>query len=363
MEMPRILIAAGGTAGHVVPALAVADELRASGASVSFVGAGGRAEARLVPAAGYEIALLDLAGIDRRHPASAARAIAKALGAMPAVRRLIRASEPNAVLAGGGYVAGAVGPVAAAMHVPLVLSEAYSHFGLANRLLAPYAQRVCLAFPIAGREGGRYLVTGRPVPRGVVEADREAARARLEIAAHQRCLLVFGGSLGARSINECAFAAFAADPLGDVVIVHVSGERDHPALAARLVELGNPSHYRLFEYFDTLADPLAACDLVLARSGGSVFEVAAAGRPAILVPYPHATADHQADNARWMERAGAAVVVGDSELAASRLRELVGQLLEDEQRLAGMGAAARSIARPDAAARVATELLRAAGTA
>lgn len=359
--MPRILIAAGGTAGHVVPALAIADELRARGASVSFVGTSDRAEAELVPAAGYEIAFLDLAGIDRRRPASAVRAFTKAIAAMPAARRLVREPHVDAVLAGGGYIAGALGVAAVSARVPLVLTEADSHLGLANRMLAGRARRVCLAFPIAGREGGRFLVTGRAVPRAVVETDRDSARARLGIGSGEHCLLVFGGSLGARSINECAFAAFAQDPLEGVVVVHVSGKRDHSALAARLAELGNPSHYRLFDYLDTLADPLAASDLVLTRAGGSVFELAAAGRPALLVPYPHATADHQAGNARWMERAGAALLIADSDLTAARLRALVEDLLGDQAKLEQMAAAARSIAKPDAAARVAAEVLRAAG--
>lgn len=358
--MPKVLIAAGGTAGHVVPALAVAGELRASGAEVSFVGTPDRAEAELVPAAGYEIAFLSGRGIDRRNPLSAVRALGSAAAALPRALRIIGQTRPDAVLGGGGYIAGPIGVAAALRRIPLVLTEADSHMGLANRMLAPLAKRVCLAFPIEGRDGRRYTVTGRPVPAAVLEADRDQARSRLGIAPDADCLLVFGGSLGARSINGCALEAFGAGVPGGATILHISGQRDYASLAQRLDALGDPPHYRLFEYLDTLADPLAACDLVLARAGGSVFELAAAGRPAVLVPYPHATAGHQDRNAAWMERAGAAVVIADAQLDAASLRELVAELFGDQDRLAAMSRASRDLAKPDAARSIADELISAA---
>src|SRR6266516_7908572 len=202
--MPRIVIAAGGTAGHVVPALAVADELRASGAEVSFVGTRDRVEAELVPAAGYELDRIDVTALDRHNPLRAGIAVLRAGRALAASLRLLRRLRPDAVLAAGGYVAGPVGLAAALSRTPLVLAESDSRLGLANRLLAPFARRVCLAFPTAGRSGLRYLVTGRPVQRSVIEAERDAARERFGIEPEQFCLLVFGGSLGARSINVCA---------------------------------------------------------------------------------------------------------------------------------------------------------------
>jgi UDP-N-acetylmuramate--alanine ligase len=359
--MPRIVIAAGGTAGHVVPALAVADELRASGAEVSFVGTRERVEAELVPAAGYELHHISALGLDRSNPLKAALAAGRAGGAVAGSASLLRRLRPDAVLAAGGYVAGPVGLAAALARIPLVLSESDSLLGLSNRLLARFARRVCLAFPIEGREGERYVVTGRPVPRAVLEADRDGARRRLGIDPDVFCLLVFGGSLGARSINDSALEAFAQGGAAEVTVLHVSGRRDHRELERRLEQLGRPERYRLFEYLPDLADPLAASDLVLARAGGSVFELAAAGRPAVLVPYPHASAAHQDGNARWMAGAGAAVVLPDSELDPARLREVVSELAQNGERLAEMGAAARSLARPDAARRVADEVLRAAG--
>src|SRR5687768_2842220 len=173
MSAPRIVIAAGGTAGHVVPAIAVADALRAEGADVLFVG-GERAEAELVPAAGYPLEPIRVEGLSRSNPLKAARAAVKAAGALRAASRLLAGHRPDAVLGGGGYVAGPVGLAAVLRRIPLVLAEADSHLGLTNRALASRARRVCLAFPLAGRDGPRYRVTGRPVPATV--ADREGAR-------------------------------------------------------------------------------------------------------------------------------------------------------------------------------------------
>jgi UDP-N-acetylglucosamine--N-acetylmuramyl-(pentapeptide) pyrophosphoryl-undecaprenol N-acetylglucosamine transferase len=177
-----VTIAAGGTAGHVVPALAIAAALRASGAEVDFVG-GERIEAELVPAAGYPFHPLEVAGLDRRNPLRAARAAGLAAAAVVRARRLLRRIGADVVVGGGGYVAGPVGLAAATLRVPLLLTEADSHLGVSNRLLARFARRVFLAFPIEGRADERYEVVGRPVPPGTGDADRAAARARFGRAA------------------------------------------------------------------------------------------------------------------------------------------------------------------------------------
>jgi UDP-N-acetylglucosamine--N-acetylmuramyl-(pentapeptide) pyrophosphoryl-undecaprenol N-acetylglucosamine transferase len=353
--------------------MAVADELRASGAEVSFLGTRERIEAKLVPAAGYEIDFVKVRGIDRRNPLRAARAGLEALGAVGAARRILRRRGADAVVGGGGFVAGPAGLAAVTTRTPLVLTEADSHLGLANRLLARRARRVCLAFPIAGREGDRYMVTGRPVPRAVLEADRARARERFGIAADVRCLLVFGGSQGAKSINLAAVEAFA-EGSGAVVpgmreevrprdfhVLHIAGRRDFPEVQSRLAAAPYNDRYTLLEYEPNLGDVLAAADLVLSRSGGSIFELVAVGRPAILVPYPFATADHQTANAEWMRGAGAATVIPDAELNAERLAAEVNAVLGDIARLGEMAAAARTLAKPDAARRIADDVLGAIG--
>src|SRR3954447_13220530 len=349
--VPRVVIAAGGTAGHVVPALAVADALRASGAEVEFVG-GERAEAQLVPAAGYPFHAIQVTGIDRRNMLKAARAVVLAALALPKALALLRRLRPGVVIGGGGYVAGPVGLAAVLLRIPLLLTEADSHLGLSNRLLARFARRVCLAFPIEERTGERYLVTGRPVPRPAT--DLAAARERFGLREGERCVLVFGGSLGARSLNEAAVQALPGAPYR---VLHAAGTRDYAVLRERVPDDGV---YGLREYIDRFGEALLASDLCVARAGGSIFEIAAHGRPAILVPYPHATADHQTANARWMADGGAAVVIADRELTPQRLRAEVDRLMADPEQLAAMGRAAAALARPDAAQRIAAELLAAA---
>lgn len=326
----------------------MADALRADGVRVVFIG-GERAEQTLVPAAGYEIHTLRVVSLPRRSPVGAARAVAIDTGALSAARRLMRSLRPDAVFGAGGYVAGPVGLAAALSRAPLVLLESDSHLGLTNRLLAPLARRVCLAFPLPGRDGERYRVTGRPIPPPAT--DRNAARDRFGIGHDEDCVLVFGGSLGARSINRAAVEAFTG---AGFRVLHATGERDFAELTAP------GPHYDLRSYISQFNQALAACDLVVARSGGSVFEVAAQGRPMVLIPYPHATADHQTANARYMQEAGAAVVIPDGELTASRLAHEVGGLLGDRARLAAMGRASQTVARPAAASDVARELLHAA---
>ena len=338
----------------MVPALAVATELRAEGAEVLFIGAD-RAEVELVPQAGFQFHQIAVEGLSRTNPLRAARALGLSIRALANAYRLLGKLEPDAVMGGGGYVAGPVGLAAIMRRIPLVLTEADSHLGLTNRALAPFAQRVCLSFEIAGRTSSRYLCTGRPVMR--VSRERDGARESLGVGAEERLLVVFGGSLGARSINYAAIDAFATGQR-DYAVLHIAGRRDYPELSAR--EL--PVRYRLLDYLDQteFSAALGAADLVIARSGGSVFEMAASGVPAVLVPYPHAAADHQTVNARWMAEAGAAVVIADRDLNAERLAATVEELFADPGRLGQMASASLGLARPQAAAQVADELLRAA---
>jgi len=252
------------------------------------------------------------------------------------------------VLGGGGYVAGPIGLAAVLRGTPLVLTEADSHLGLTNRMLANRAQRVCLAFPIEGRDGNRYLLTGRPVPPTIT--DREAARAEFGIEPGELTVLVFGGSLGARSINHAAIEAFRD---AGYRILHVAGRRDFP-------ELTTPGpHYVLRDYVVPFGKALAAADLAVARAGGSVFELAQYGLPSVLIPYPHASGNHQEANARWMEQAGAATILPDAELTPERLRAEVDGLVTDEERRREMALAAAKLARPDAARAIAREVLAA----
>jgi len=329
--------------------------------TVSFLGARGRLEAELVPKAGYEVDLLDLSGIDRKNPVKAARAAFQAAAAIPKARKLIKARGVDAVVGGGGFVAGPGGVAARRLKLPLVLTEADRHLGLANRLLARRADRVCLAFEIDGVGGENVRITGRPVGRAVLNADRGKARARFGIAPDARTLLVMGGSQGARTINLAAVEALAERPGRDFAVIHVSGSRDYAALRERLDSAPHADGYTLLEYEPDMGDGIAASDLALARSGASVFELAALGRAAVLVPYPYATGDHQTANAKWMADAGAAVIVPDSELGPERLLGEVTALLGDSGRLEAMSTASKALARPHAATEVADEVMNLIG--
>lgn len=344
----RCLIAAGGTVGHVAPSLAVAEALVARGATVTFAGSPGRAEARLVPDAGFELDTFRVSGLPRRPGIALARALRRALAAPGACKEILRRRRPDVVLGGGGYVAGPMVYAASRLGIPAALMEADAHVGLANRMAAPFAERVFLSFPVEGKGRPKYKVTGRPIPARSRAVPRAAARELFGLPAEGPVLVVFGGSLGALSLNELAVESFGQS---GPAVLHLSGERDFERLRGR----AQRDDYVLLPFTDEFGAAIGAGDLVLARAGGSVWELAAAGRPAILVPYPFATADHQAKNAAFFERAGGAITVLETELG--RVPDLARSLLDDPDRLTEMREAMLRTARPNAADEIAEELI------
>ena len=351
----RVLIAAGGTAGHVVPALAVAEELVREGAEVTFAGTADRAEATLVPAAGYPFDRFGVRGLERRLSRTLVGALATDATAPFACLRILRRRRPDVVLGGGGYVAGPMLLAARTLCIPSVLTEADSHLGLANRLAAPLASRVLLAYPIAGREGPRYRVVGRPVARAYFETTRPAARATLGLPDDAFVVAVFGALAGARRLNGACVEAYGASGIDEGIVVHVTGRRDHE-LVQRSVG-ASADRYRVIAETPRFFEVLAAADLCVSRAGGTVWELAAAGVPAILVPYPHATQDHQRGNAEHFAAAGGAVIVDDGALDGPALAARVEALRSTPGRLAAMRAAMLASARPGAARAVADELI------
>lgn len=344
----RCLIAAGGTVGHVAPSLAVAEALQRRGVHVTFAGSPDRIEAQLVPEAGYELDTFPIAGLPRKPSPKLARALLLAARAPRACARILAARHPDVVLGGGGYVAGPMVYSASRRRVPAALMEADAQLGLANRLAAPFAKRVFLSFPIDGRDGPKYRVTGRPIPARSRPLPQAEARELFGLPASGPVLLVFGGSLGARILNELVVEAFGtAGP----AVLHLSGVRDYDELAGRVAR----PDYRLFAFTEEFGAALGASDLVLARAGGSVWELAAAGKPAVLVPGLFATGDHQTKNARFFERGGGAVVVPEGEVG--RVPELIRSLLDDPRRLTDMSEAMLRLARPHAADEIAEELI------
>jgi UDP-N-acetylglucosamine--N-acetylmuramyl-(pentapeptide) pyrophosphoryl-undecaprenol N-acetylglucosamine transferase len=331
----------------VLPALAVAEALRSRGASVTLAGRPDSVEERLARDAGLAFDAFRVEGIPREASLRLPRALAVDALAPAACLRILRRRRPDAVLGAGGYVGGPMVLAAALSRIPAALTEADAHLGLANRLAAPFARRLFLAFPLEGADGAKARVVGRPIPARSRPPGRAEARERFGLPAEGPVVLVFGGSQGSRRLNEAALEAFADE---GPAVLHLAGERDFPELDRR----PRREAYRLLSFTDEFGAALAASDLVVARAGGSVWEVAAAGKPALLVPYPHATADHQAKNAGYFERGGGAVVVPEEELD---LRRHVEELLADPARLERMGEAMRALARPDAADVVAEELM------
>jgi len=365
-----VVVAGGGTAGHLLPGLAVARELVARGVApdaVHFVGAQRGPEAELVPREGFEVTLLPGRGLQRRPtPANLAaawgllRAFATAVG-------LVRRRRPVVVLALGGYASAAVALAALLWRVPVVVAEQNAAAGAVNRIVGRYAAACCV--PFATTDLPRPTVTGNPVRPEVLrvasEGDRTRSRDALGLPADRTVLAVFAGSLGSRRINDAVLEALSGPwrDRGDLLVYHVVGRRDHDELVTRfagapgLLEEGRVAHWPV-PWEDRMPELLDAADLAVCRAGGTtVAELSVLATPAVLVPLPIATRDHQRANAAELVTVGAAVLVPDAELDAARLVHEVA-LLADPGRLAAMGAAARSVARPDAAAAVADVLER-----
>ncbi|MHB1390485.1 MAG: UDP-N-acetylglucosamine--N-acetylmuramyl-(pentapeptide) pyrophosphoryl-undecaprenol N-acetylglucosamine transferase [Thermoleophilia bacterium] len=339
-----------------MPALAIADALKARGARVSFIGTRRGLETRLVPEQGYELDLADLRGLERKPSLATLFFFWSLIRGTIDCARILRRRKPDAIVGGGGYVSWAPVLLGALTRRPTLIIELDSHMGLANRALVPLATRVALCFDIPGRTGGKYFHAGRPLSPALLAATEESGREEFGLKPDLPVVLVTGGSLGARSINDACVEAFGRKEL-DFQLIHVSGKRDYESVKQRLQEAGGgPENYHLLDYTDKLPLAMAAADLVVGRSGASVLEVSALGKAAILVPYPYATADHQLHNAEWMAAAGAARIITDAELSARTLSDAVTGLLADRARLATMAAASAGLKQRGGAERIATTI-------
>lgn len=350
------VVAGGGTAGHVLPGLAIAEALRRRGCSVHYVGAERGLEARLVPASGIPLTLLPGRGIARRLTLANVAAVAGLLRAAWQAYRLVRRLRPRVVVGVGGFASAPCTISALLLRVPVVVAEQNTHPGAANRLAARFAKASAVAFP--GTPLPRAVVTGNPVRAEVLAVDRAAdgpaAKAALGVRAGRSLVLVAGGSLGALSINRAVVGlATRWHDRADVAIRHVVGERDWDEISAARPS-GGDLLYEQVRYEDDMPRALAAADVGVFRAGSSMcFEIAAVGLPAVLVPSPFVTGDHQTGNARALADAGGAVLLPDAEISAERLDAELSALLADPDRRAAMAAAARAFARPDAADSVA----------
>jgi undecaprenyldiphospho-muramoylpentapeptide beta-N-acetylglucosaminyltransferase len=349
------IVTGGGTAGHVLPALAIAEALVERGhdrGAIHYVGSERGIEATLVPPSGFPMTLLPGRGIRRSLSLSNVGAVWGLLVAALRALRLVGRLRPRVVVAVGGYASVAVGLAAAVRRVPIVVAEQNAAPGAANRLLARFAKVSAVSFE--GTPLPRPVVTGNPVRAEISAIDataRTRARAQLELGAGQHLVLVAGGSLGALRINRAVLDALPQwRDRTDLVVHHVVGRRDWEAIRAATPSGLGVLDYRPVEYEHDMPTVLAAADLAVVRAGsGTCFELAAAGLPAVLVPSPFVTADQQTRNAERLVAAGAAVLVPDAELDGPRLVAEVDRVLADEPGRGRMAAAARAWATPDAA--------------
>jgi UDP-N-acetylglucosamine--N-acetylmuramyl-(pentapeptide) pyrophosphoryl-undecaprenol N-acetylglucosamine transferase len=353
-----VLIMAGGTGGHIFPGLAVAEELRARGVPVLWMGAAGGLETELVPRAGIAIETLDIAGVRGKGLGVKLRAPLRIARAVLAARRVLRRTRPRSVLSLGGYAAGPGGIAAWLGGVPLLVHEQNRIPGATNRALARVARRVLAGFADAFPQSQNAQWVGNPV-RAAIAAIAAPAQ-RFAGRSGSLRVLVLGGSLGAQSLNTrlpAAFAGLGAEQRPQ--IRHQCGARHADTARAAYAAVGVEASVEPF--IDDMAQAYAWADLIVCRAGAlTLAEIAAAGCGAVLVPYPHAVDDHQTRNADAFVAAGAALRIGESEATSERLHAELQGLLADRARLLAMAEAARGLSRPDAAARIADCCLEAA---
>lgn len=357
----RVLFAGGGTGGHVYPAIAIADALKKRGAVPEFVGTTDRLEAKIVPHAGYTLHTISSRPLSRSFSSELPlTAFANAAGTLQSFA-LLRKLKPAFVIATGGYVCFPLVFAARALRMlalyrgPIALFEPNARAGLTNRLLAPLVDEVWGAFDAGDpRFNGKYVKTGIPVRATLSHLPaRSDAVSRLGLNSNRKTLLAIGGSQGARAINDALVALIKSGALpSGWQLLQVTGEREYDRVR---VELGTADSV-VRPYLNDMADAYAAADLVLARAGASTLgELAALGKPAILVPYPHAAEDHQTANAERFAAAGAAVTLADRELASGRLRFVLAECAEPS-RLDGMRAAAARLSEGDPVATIVTRV-------
>lgn len=343
-----VVLTGGGTAGHIYPALALAEEMRSRGWDVRYAGTPEGIEARIVPDAGFPFKGFPATGFDRAHPSTLVSGVTRVLKSTRRARKWFADIRPDVVVGFGGYVSIPVARAAEELGVPVVVHEQNSVMGMANRYIAKKARAICLTYgeaasSLGGSPYGEVVVTGNPVRSSVVTATREEGRAMLGIPADATMLLVFGGSRGARHINE-AVASMKDELLAieGLFIVHITGPKELESVqrALALTE-AETARWRVMGYQDSMAETLAAADLIVSRAGAtSLAEIAARCTPAILVPYPHATGDHQTVNAKSYASGGAAQIIADDLLDASVFRESVVRLATDEAARSAMRDAA-----------------------
>jgi UDP-N-acetylglucosamine--N-acetylmuramyl-(pentapeptide) pyrophosphoryl-undecaprenol N-acetylglucosamine transferase len=358
----RIILAGGGTGGHLYPAIAIAEAVRSidKDAALLFIGTKGRIEERVVPERGYDLALIWISGVRRSFSFATALVPVKIVTSLVQSFMHIRRFKPDVVVGTGGYVSGPPVYVATLLGIPTVLQEQNSYPGVTTRLLAARVKQVHVMFERTKRflkRQDNILMSGNPVRTTIGTVTRADAAARLGLDPAKQTLFVTGGSQGAASMNAAVLEVMPALAEAGVQVLWLTGARDAEKITAAVNALPVRPAGTILPYLERMEDAFAVADLMVSRAGASTLaEIVCAGVPSILVPLPTAAGDHQTENARAMVEAGAAVLCTDA-TAKPELRTIVLDVLHDAARRARMSAAAKSIAKPDASMTIARAIL------
>lgn len=361
----RIIVSGGGTGGHIFPALSIADAIRSKhpDAKILFVGADNRMEMQRVPDAGYEIVGLPIAGFDRKNLLKNIRVLWLILKSQRMAKKIIKKFAPHAVVGVGGYASGPTLKMAASMNIPTLIQEQNSYAGVTNKILAKKAEKICVAYDGMERffPKEKIELTGNPVRKSLIEmrTNRNEAVKALGLDEKKKCVLIVGGSLGARSINEAVIANIETiRDNKDIQFIWQTGKLYFEEMKERCATIGKPENLTITDFVSNMAAALGAADLVISRAGaGSISEFSLLGKAVILVPSPNVSEDHQTKNAMALVEKDAAIHIPDAKAKEEMIKTAVETVL-DAQRIATLEKNVEKLGKPNAAEVIADEVIR-----
>lgn len=361
----RIIISGGGTGGHIFPALSIADAIKAKqpDAKILFVGADNRMEMQRVPDAGYEIVGLPIAGFDRKNLLKNIKVLWKIFKSQRMARKIIKEFAPQAAVGVGGYASGPTLKMAASMDIPTLIQEQNSYAGVTNKILAKGARLICVAYEGMERffPKERILLTGNPVRKNLLEmrANRKEAMRAMNLDENRKCVLIVGGSLGARSINEGIIANIGKiRENSDIQFIWQTGKLYFEEMKRRAAEAGKPENLIITDFVSNMGNALSAANLVVSRAGaGSISEFALLGKAVILVPSPNVSEDHQTKNAMALVDKDAAIYVADANVNEELIEKAI-ETVNDEMKIALLETNIQKMGKPNAASEIADEVLK-----
>ena len=361
----RIIVSGGGTGGHIFPALSIADAIKSKypEAKILFVGADNRMEMQRVPDAGYEIVGLPIAGFDRKNLLKNFKVLWLILKSQLMAKRVIKKFAPHAAVGVGGYASGPTLKMAASMGIPTLIQEQNSYAGVTNKILAKNADMICVAYDGMERffPKKKIMLTGNPVRKSLIEmkTNRSEAIKKIGLDESKKCVLIVGGSLGARSINEAVLANIETiRENGNIQFIWQTGKLYFEEMKERCAAIGKPANLTVTDFVSDMAAALGAADLVVSRAGaGSISEFALLGKAVILVPSPNVSEDHQTKNAMALVDKGAAIHIPDSK-AKEELVKVAVETVLDQEKIATLEKNVEKLGKPNAAEVIANEVIR-----